>query len=364
MKKDNDALESAREIINQVDKEMASLFEKRMQAVKEIAEYKKQRGLKILDSSREQEIVEKNSKLISDQNIRSYYVNFLKDNMQVSRSYQEQLIEGLKVGYCGTIGAFAYIATSKLFPNSNKIAFGDFESAYKSVENGECDIAVLPIENSSNGEVGQVTDLLFNGSLYVNDVTELEVTHNLLGTKDANIDDVKQVVSHSQALGQCYGYIKERGFRAVEYANTALAAKFVAEQNDKSIAAIASIEAGEIFGLKVLEKNVNASRTNTTKFAIVSRVQNQNSLTEKDVQTMLMFTVRHQAGALAKAIEIIGKYGFNMQAIRSRPMKQLLWQYYFYVEAEGNINTEQGQLMIKELSKYCDKLKVLGTYKK
>ena len=79
---------------------------------------------------------------------------------------------------------------------------------------------------------------------------------------------------------------------------------------------------------------------------------------------MLMFTVRHQAGALAKAIEIIGKYGFNMQAIRSRPMKQLLWQYYFYVEAEGNINTEQGQLMIKELSKYCDKLKVLGTYKK
>ena len=223
-------------------------------------------------------------------------------------------------------------------------------------------MCVLPIENSYNGEVTQVSDLMFSGSLYVNGVTELAVSHDLVALPGATLDDVKEVVSHPQALAQCAEYIKSRGFEVKEYSNTALAAKYVSERGDKSIAAIASAEAAEIFGLAALERNVNSSRTNTTRFAVFARAKNESANTRMGLHSIMLFTVKHEAGALAKAIEIIGKHGFNMKALRSRPMKELLWQYYFYVEAEGNIDTPEGKKMLEELSKYCDRLKAIGTY--
>ena len=355
-------LKSAREKINIIDREMAKLFEERMECAEKIAEYKKERGLAIYDKAREDEVIRRNSLLIEDETLREYYVSFLKDSMAVSRKYQERLMEGAKIAYSGTVGAFAHIATLKLFPTAEKIAYPDFRSAYAAVESGECDAAVLPIENSYNGEVGEVSDLTFSGSLYINAVTEIAITQDLLGVNGAALSDIKKVISHPQALGQCAKFIKKHGFAEEEYENTALAAKYVAEQNDKSIGAIASAEAARIFGLTVLEKNINAARTNTTKFAVFSRSQSILDGKESGVHTILMFTVRHEAGALAKAIEIIGKHGFNMQSLRSRPMKELLWQYYFYVEAEGDIESEEGRQMLRVLEMYCDRLKVLGTY--
>lgn len=355
-------LKELRQKINQVDKEMAVLFTQRMQAVKEIALVKQQNGISIYDKKREEEIISKNAELVSDEVVREYYVNFLQNNMKVSRSYQARILEGMKVAYSGTEGAFAHLASIKLFPYANAVSYPNFEEAYKSVEKGDCDVAVLPIENSYNGEVGQVSDLAFFGSLYVNAMYEMPITQDLLGVKGANITDIKRVISHPQALGQCAAYIKEKGFSQTEYENTALAAKYVAEKGDKSIAAIASAEASEIFGLSVLERNINASRTNTTRFAVFSRVKNTHAETEKSLNTILMFTVKNEAGALARAIDIIGKHGFNMRCLRSRPVKELLWQYYFYVEAEGNIDTRDGKAMLDELKQYCDKVKTVGAF--
>ncbi len=358
------SLDEARRIINEVDAKMADLFEKRMNAARMVAEYKSEHGLKIYDAVREEEVIRRNSELISNSELREYYVNFLKNNMSVSRSYQDRIMSGMKVAYCGTEGAFAHIATNKLFPTARKVAFPDFTSAYRAVEEGECDVAVLPVENSYNGEVGQVTDLMFSGSLYVNSMTDLAVTQDLLCVKGASINDIKTVISHPQALGQCRDFIREHGFVSEEYTNTALAAKYVAERGDKSIAAIASAEAAEIFGLDILERNINASRSNTTRFAVFSRAENEVTARQSDVHTILLFTVRNEAGALAEAIHIIGKHGFNMQSLRSRPMKDLLWQYYFYIEADGNINTYAGREMMRELGNYCDKLKSVGTFVK
>lgn len=360
----NNSLENARKEINRIDKEMARLFEERMRCAEAVAEYKKERGLAILDQTREDEIVKKNSELIKDETIKEYYINFLKNNMAVSRAYQERLISGMRVAFAGTEGAFAHIAANKLFSSAKKIAYGDFKSAYRAVEKGECDIAVLPVENSYNGEVGQVTDLMFSGTLYVNGMLELAVDQDLLGLPDAKIEDIQKVLSHPQALAQCANYIRRRGFEPVEYSNTALAAKQVLEMNDKTVGAIASGEAAEIFGLKILDKNVNATRSNTTRFAVFSRVANRKVTTDSGVHSILLFTVRNEAGSLAKAIDVIGNHGFNMRTLRSRPMKELLWEYYFYVEAEGNIQTEAGQNMMEELSEFCDKLKFVGTYVK
>ncbi len=355
-------LQKAREIINEVDTEMARLFERRMRASEMVAHYKKENGLPILDSGREAEIIAKGAKKIEDTVLREYYVNFLKGTMDISKQYQSRLIEGMRVAYCGTEGAFAHIAVRRIFPSAKSVAYNDFVSVYRAVENGECDAAVLPVENSYNGEVGQVTDLIFQGSLYINSMLELAVSHDLLGMADAEMSDIKEVVSHPQALGQCADYIRNNGLVSHEYTNTALAAKHVSEKGDKTLAAIASEEAAEIFGLKVLARNINASRSNTTRFAVLSRSENVPASKKTDVYSVLLFTVKHEAGSLAKAIDIIGAYGFNMRTLRSRPMKELLWQYYFYIEIEGNIHSDAGKEMLRGLEACCDKLKIAGTF--
>lgn len=355
-------LDKAREIINEVDKEMAELFVKRMRAAEMVAEYKKERGLAIYDELREEEVVRRNSALIEDEVLREFYLGFLRNNMAVSRAYQKRIMEGMRVAYSGTEGAFAHIAASKLYPTAEKIAFGDFASAYRAVESGECDICVLPVENSYNGEVGQVTDLMFSGSLYVNGMFDLPVTQDLLAIDGAKIEDIKEVVSHPQAFGQCAEYIEKHGFTRHEFANTALAAKYVKDLSERSVAAIASREAADIFGLSVLDHDINENRSNSTRFAIFSRVANKKIGKETGIHSILLFTVRNEAGALAKAVDVIGKYGFNMRTLRSRPMKELLWQYYFYVEVEGNIQTEEGTSLMEELGEFCDRLKFAGTY--
>ncbi len=355
----SDKLNEAREIINRVDSQMAELFTERMRAAEMVFEYKKEFGLPILDSKREEAVIEKNAALISDEVIKGYYIEYIKNLMAVSRAYQYRMQNGLKVAYSGVEGAFAHIAAGRIFPDSNRISFRDFKSAYNSVLNGEADVAVLPIENSYAGEVGQTIDLIFSGALFVNGIYELEIHQNLLGVPGSTVEDIKKVTSHAQALGQCHDYIKFRKFDTEEANNTAAAAKTVAEKNDKSLGAIASAETAELYGLKILEANINKSGENTTRFAVLSRVRADSP---SFTSSVLMFTVKHEAGSLAKAISIIGKYGYNMTALRSRPLKKHSWQYYFYVEIDGIIDNDKGKEMIKELSKVCDRLKIAGTF--
>ena len=355
----SDKLNKAREIINRVDSQMAELFAERMRAAEMVFEYKKEFGLPIFDPKREEEVIEKNSALIENEVIKAYYIDYLKNLMGVSRAYQYRLQNGLKVAYSGVEGAFAHIAAGRIFPDSNRMSYRDFKSAYDSVVNGETDLAILPIENSYAGEVGQTIDLIFSGGLYINGIYELEIHQNLLGVPGSTVEDIKKVTSHTQALGQCHDYIKFRGFETEEANNTAIAAKTVADMNDKSLGAIASVETAEIYGLKILEANINKSGENTTRFAVLSKVRAESTAFTSSV---LMFTVKNEAGSLANAISIIGKYGYNMTALRSRPLKKHSWQYYFYIEIDGTTNTEDGQKMIAELNGVCDKLKIAGTF--
>ena len=353
------SLEKARETINRVDSEMAVLFAERMRAAEQVAAYKKEHGLPITDAEREAAVIRSGAERVDDPILREYYVRFIQETMALSRAYQSRLLEGMRVAYSGTEGAFAHIATGKLFPSAEKIGFPDFESAYRAVENGECDAAVLPVENSTNGEVGQVMDLMFSGGLFINRMLDLPVTQDLLVKPGTTVEEIRTVISHPQALGQCAARIREMGWRTEEYPNTALAAKFVASTNDRTVAAIASAEAAEQFGLSVSERNLNASRSNTTRFAVFTRAENTQT---PGSCSALMFTVRNEAGALARAIDVIGHYGFNMRTLRSRPMKELLWQYYFYVEAEGDLHSPDGQNMLRALAVFCDKLKPVGCY--
>ena len=240
-------------------------------------------------------------------------------------------------------------------------SYSSFDGVFSAIERGECRYGVLPIENSYAGEVGQVMDLMFSGSLYVNGIYDLPVTHNLLGVPGSSPDSITAVISHPQALKQCGEYIKAHGYEIIQATNTAIAAQTVAEKGDIHVAAIASAETAELYGLSVLDHDINESSENTTRFAVFSRVPNQ-SAGGRDKKFLLLFTVNNVAGALAKAISVIGEHGFNMRALRSRPLKELAWQYYFYVEAEGDENSETGKAMLAALADYCDMLKVVGGY--
>ncbi len=359
-----DELKEYRSNIAEIDKKMAELFEQRMKNCKGIAEYKQKNGLSVRDPKREDDLIAANKALISDDDIRSYYVNFLKNNISLSCDYQEMIMNGMRVSYSGVEGAFAYIAAKKMFPKARLLAYGDFTDAYRSVERGEADCAVLPIENSLAGEVGTVMDLMYSGTLYINQIYDLPVSHHLLGVPGASIEDIKVVMSHPQAINQCGKYIRKHGIAVETAENTAVAAKLIAQKADKSIGAIASEATAQIYGLDILDHDIQDSGINSTRFAAFSRSQNShdNNIKYENESFILVFTVKNEAGALASTLNIIGAHGYNMRSLKSRPMRDLQWNYYFYIEAEGNINTQNGKDMLRELSALCAGLKLVGTY--
>ena len=355
-------LDKARQRINEIDRQMADLFEKRMDAIKSVAIYKKEHGIPVDDFLREEQIIKQNSKLISSEEYRSYYVNFLRSAIDISKSVQHRLLDGMRVAYSGVRGAFADIVAKRIFPDAITIPCADFKAAYDAVVEGTCDCALLPVENSFNGDVGKVMDLAFFGPLYVNGVYEAEIVQNLLAVKGATLSDIKTVISHPQALGQCAAFIKRHGFNTEEAVNTAVAARQVAKMGRRDIAAIGSVEAAEEFGLYKLEGGINESNSNTTRFAVFSRAQRISR--GNDNRFIMMFTVKNVAGSLGRAVSVIGEHGFNLRCLKSRPTKELIWDYYFYAEGEGDINSEQGRAMIKELKSCCNEIKIIASYEK
>lgn len=352
-----------RKEIEEIDEKMASLFERRMEVAGGIAKYKKANGLPIFDSSREKFLVEKNLKYIKNPVFEDYYKEYITDMMGISKKYQHTMVDDIKVAYAGIEGSFASIASEKIFPGAERVSYKNFKEAYEAVGNGECRVAVLPIENSYAGEVGQVTDLMFKGNLTVTGVFELSVHQCLLGVPGSTVDSIKKVYSHPQALDQCAEFIGKHDIEARAMDNTAVAAKKVADMNDVSVGAIASAENAELYGLTVIQESINESATNVTKFAVFAKHVPAVQDTSGYRTSILMFTVKNAAGTLADAISVIGKYGYSMHVIRSRPLKDINWQYYFYTEVEGKLANENGADMLEELESKCDQVKVVGTYK-
>ena len=354
----------ARSEIEIIDKQMAELFERRMDCAKCIAEYKMEKGLSVLDKERERTLIEKNAGYITNPEHERYYRDFLGGLLNVSKDYQHSLMTSLKVAYSGIEGSFASIAVGKIFPDAKKISCKNFAECYQSVCDGKSDFAVMPIENSYAGEVGQVSDLMFNGDLYINGVYELGVSQCLLGVNGSSLSTINKVISHPQALEQCNEFLYEHQIQSIPSENTARAAKEVASRNDVTTAAIASAETAELYGLTIIAPDINKSNNNTTRFAVFSKSKDLNKNNPEYSNSILMFTVKDEAGTLARAVSIVGAYGFNMTVLRSRPLRQNEnWQYYFYIELEGKLSGEMGEKMLAELSKICEIIKVVGDYK-
>ena len=355
-------LSRARAEIAAIDEQMAALFVRRMEAVRDIATYKHERGIPIEDKKQESQAIERCATLVEDDQIRSFYIQFLQATMDVSKRWQHRLMEGLRIAYCGVEGAFAHIAATRIFPDGTAVPHQSFEEAYVAVESGTCDVAVLPVENSRTGEVGPVLDLMFSGPLHVSGMYDLAIVQNLLGVPGASLADVRSVISHPQAIAQCRSYLQAHDLDAQSAPNTAVAAQQVAAAGDPSLAAIASDKTASLYGLSILDHDINEDRSNTTRFAVLSRVEGHVSAGKDDSAFILMFTVKDEAGGLAKAVDIISAFGYNMRVLRSHPVQDLPWHYYFYVEAEGDDSSENGRRMITALRGACPMVKVVGRY--
>lgn len=351
-------LEEARKIIDEVDSEIAKLFEKRMEAVESVIAYKIANQLPIFDEQREREVILKNVARIQTEKYKPYFEEYLHTSMEISKKYQRTFLEKKQIAYQGVEGAFSHLASNKLFLYEELTAYPTFEKVVEGVESGKCDYGILPLENSYTGEVGEVMDLLYSHKgVYISATLDLQVNQNLLGVKGAKLADIKQVYSHPQAISQCSLFLNGLQAETLPYPNTALAAKYVAELHDKSLGAVASSETANEYNLDILASDINNSKDNTTRFIVIKK-----DISYTGDYFSILFSVKHEAGALARVIDVIRKYGYSMESIRSRSTKHKSWEFYFYVEMSGKHESANTLLLLQELESVTKELRILGWY--
>ena len=355
-----DALEQARAEIDAVDAQLAALFERRMAAVLQVAEYKRAHGLPVYDAARETAVLEKAAARIQDPALRPYYKDHVQNLMDVAKQYEAVVLSQNRAAYQGVEGAFAHMALRALFPHAEAVSYPTWDEVFDAVERGNAARGVVPFENSHAGDVSAVLDLCYNHpALWVVDVYDLPISQNLLVLPGTKLDQIKSVYSHQQAIAQSETFLRQFGLPATAMANTAMAAKFVAESGDSSKAAIASVETAALYGLEVLVPSINTDGDNTTRFIVLSREKPTGGN-----RFSLLFTVDNKPGKLGEVIQIIGASGFNMESIKSRPMPHVPFEYYFYVELVGDPTADETAALLRELDRTCRTVRLLGVYTK
>jgi len=266
-----------------------------------------------------------------------------------------------KIAFQGAFGANSDMACRAVFQNCLTLPCFSFDDAFTAVREGSADLAMIPIENSVAGRVADVHHLLPQGELYIIGEHYQPIAHHLLALKGAKLEDIKRVESHVQALAQCRKWLKSRGIQAVIHADTAGAAEDVSKRGDKTVAAIASDLAGEIYGLESLATNIADGPQNTTRFLILAR-QPHEPPPNIDCVTSLVFRVRSVPAALYKALGGFATNGVNITKLESYLVDGSFTAAQFYIDVEGHPKTTSLHLALEELAFFAHEVKILGTY--
>lgn len=371
-------LTEIRKKIDDVDNKILPLLTERMKLSQDVAVYKKANNIPVLNVKREQEILdkirEKGGKYGNA--LQSVYATLMETSRSLQHSYLNggsQLREAIekslkenndiltheKVACQGVEGAFSSQASRKVFNKPEIVYYSRFEDVFRAVSDGEAKYGVVPIENSSAGSVHETFDLMIKYKLFIRDAVDLPVNHCLLVKPDADIKDVKKVYSHPQALSQCGEYLKEHNLTAIPYRNTAAAAKFVSESNE-NLAAIASEEAAENFGLRIAERQIQSSKFNKTRFIVITR---KLTISENADKISLIFSLPHVPGSLCSVLSRFFRCGLNLTKIESRPIIDSDFQYYFYLDFTGNVRKNDTLNLLCELSEELPGFAFLGNYR-
>jgi prephenate dehydratase len=266
-----------------------------------------------------------------------------------------------KIAFQGEPGAFSHAAAANVFPGEDFVGCVTFEETLNAVQTGKADFAVVPVENSLYGRITDIHHLLPESGLFIIGETYLRVEMNLLGVPGATLEDIKAVQSLSVALGQCRHFISENGFRTINAVDTAGSAREISQKADKSVAAIASRFAGEIYGLNVLASNIEDADHNTTRFLVLSPTEKTAPQSGR-VKTTFVFRVRNVPAALYKAMGGFATNSVNMTKLESYMVGGAFTATQFYADIEGHPDDSNVQLAFEELRFFTDQFAILGVY--
>lgn len=370
------SLDNIRKEIDAIDNELVSLLKKRMLCSLKVAAIKKQQNLPVLHPEREQAIIDKVSDAGGE--FGSYIASVYREIMGVSREAQQaelspfgalagQIVtakdgikENVAVACQGIEGAFGSIAAKNLHGTGKIKYYTTFEDVFRAVACDEVVYGVVPVENSNAGSVSEVYDLILKYRYYIISAADLSVSQNLLGLKGATANDIKTVYSHPQALSQSEDFLKGAGMKPEPFSNTAMAAKYVAELGDKSVGAIASTLAAELYGLDIVAKDIQSIKNNSTRFITISK---QLIIPNDANKISVVFSVPHSVGALNRVLNRFCMNGLNLTKIESRAAKNGEFDYLFYLDFAGNLNDRKTIALISSLENELPDFTFLGNYK-
>lgn len=374
-------LNNIRERINAIDDQMVELFVERMQMAAEVANAKAEKNLPVLDMRREQAVLERVMEKAGEEFelyintlyrtmfdvSKSYQAGILKKETEISREIEKNIAHPLMefprkavVACQGVEGSYAARACDRLFTLPSKMYFSNFESVFNAVESGLCRYGVLPIENSSAGSVTEVYDLMVRHKFYIVKSLKLHVSHALLAKPGVKQADIKEVISHSQALQQCSNFLKAHPeVKVTIFENTATAAKFVAESDRMDIAALSSTDCAKLYGLHVLQDGVQNNENNYTRFICIAKDMEIYAGSNK---ISLMLSVDHRPGSLH---ELIGKFacrGINLCKLESRPIPGKDFEFRFYFDLDGSVFSPEMMTVLKDIEQAAESFSFLGCY--
>jgi len=267
-----------------------------------------------------------------------------------------------RIAFQGEPGAYSHQACVQARPGWEALPCRTFEDVILSVHEGEADLAMLPVENTTFGRVPDNHNLLPNSGLHIIEETFVRVHINLLGVKGARLSEVTRAMSHPVLLGQCRGFLKTHGIHRETGADTAGSARVVAEAGDRSLAALAGDLAGEIYGLDVLARHIEDQGNNTTRFLVMAREPDMARRGDHGMVTSFVFQVRNIPAALYKAMGGFATNGVNMTKLESYMVGGSFTATQFYADIEGHPEDDNVRLALDELRYFSTMVKVLGTY--
>ncbi|MFC1908204.1 prephenate dehydratase [Chloroflexota bacterium] len=352
------SLKDLRRKIDETDTKIARLLAERIRIAGEIGKEKQEQKKKVEDNERERRILENVRSIAQEENISQEDMEKIyRQIVTVSKS-----VQGIVVAFQGEIGAYSEEATFQFFGSSVMVKPCErLDDVFKVVGEGEVQFGVVPIENSLEGSISLVYDLLLSSSLKVCGEIELRVVHCLIANPGTRLDLIKKVYSHPQALGQCKGFLKHLNCELIPTYDTAGSVKMVKEKGISDGAAIAGARAAEIYGMKIITSEIEDNPNNFTRFFILSK---QDSLPSGNDKTSIVFSVKHKPGALYDSLKELAVRNINLTKIESRPTRQEPWEYNFYLDFEGHREDKAFREALENLERTSLFVKVLGSYPK
>ena len=369
------------ELRNEIDKlndELIPLLLKRMDISRQVAEYKVQNGIPVLNEQRELEILEDVASKCGEQG--EVIKTVFSAIMDASRALQHKIIgggvelrnlisnakceknltaNGEPIACQGVQGAYSGEAAKALFPDSPIDFHKQFEDVFEAVNQNKARFGIIPVENSTAGSVHESYDLIMKYKFFIVGAYDLRVDHCLCAKPGVKFEDIENVYSHTQALSQCNIFLKNFDFTGITFSNTAAAAKFVSESEKNNIAAICSESAAKKYGLKIIRKGIQNVTNNTTRFIVISK---ELVIDEDAEKISLIFSAPHRTGSLYRVLGRFSMTGLNLTKLESRPVANGRFDYYFYVDILGSVRDEQTLDLLCALSDELPEFSFLGNY--